>query len=93
MQVNQEIDPDNCQDPSLGGGEKTSERGGNKKSMNTLKVNTGKCIGKIKPMHGVNNVPFVPCETGEGLFQKMREAGIPFSRLHDTGGEWGGSPI
>lgn len=48
--------------------------------------------GEIKPMHGVNNAPFVPKDYGNpGLFQKMKEAGIPFSRLHDTGGDWGGA--
>ncbi len=51
-----------------------------------------KTCGRIKPMHGVNNVPFVPGDYGDsGLFQKMSEAGIPFSRLHDTGGDWGGA--
>lgn len=55
-------------------------------------IDFSKACGRIKPMHGVNNVPFVPQDYGNsGLFQKMAEAGIPFSRLHDTGGDWGGA--
>lgn len=55
-------------------------------------IDFSKTCGRIKPMHGVNNVPFVPQDYGNsGLFQKMSEAGIPFSRLHDTGGDWGGA--
>ena len=40
---------------------------------------------KIKPLHGVNNSPMMldqPIET-------FREAGIPYVRMHDTGGAYG----
>lgn len=60
--------------------------------MSTVTVDYTKIIGKIKPMHAVNNVPCVPYDANQNnLFQKMKEAGIPYSRLHDTGGRYGGS--
>ena len=46
-----------------------------------------KLKGKIKPLHGVNNSPLSLYEPPKGF----REAGIPFCRLHDTGGAFGGS--
>jgi len=56
-----------------------------------VKVDFSKKIGKIKPMHCVNNVPFVPYNKGQNdLYLKMQEAGIPYTRLHDTGGTYGG---
>lgn len=44
--------------------------------------------GVIKPMHGINNGPFHYCNYE--MFPALTEAGIPFSRLHDTGGRYGG---
>lgn len=53
-----------------------------------LTVNSDKTIGKIKPMHGVGQPPF----TGSNfkMFHYLTEAGIPYSRLHDVGGPYGG---
>lgn len=49
-------------------------------------------LGKIKPMHAINNVPCLPYDTNENnLFVKLQEAGVPYARLHDTGGMFGGS--
>ena len=42
---------------------------------------------KIKPLHGVNNSPVSLHEPPKGF----REAGIPFCRLHDTAGPYGGA--
>ncbi len=47
--------------------------------------------GKIKPMHAVNNMPTVPTDWGYDLFGKLREAHVPYARLHDTGGYFGGA--
>lgn len=55
-----------------------------------ISVDFTKTVGKIKPFHAVNNAPIL----GSGnfsMFHYLREAGIPFSRLHDTGGEYGKS--
>ena len=54
-----------------------------------INVDFSKEMGKIKPMHGVGQPPFVGMEFK--MFRYLTEAGIPFSRLHDTGGWFGGS--
>lgn len=50
-------------------------------------VNFNDCVGKIKPMHAINNAPLLGA-TSE-LFHYLGEAKIPYSRLHDTGGAYG----
>ena len=60
--------------------------------MNEIQVDFRQIKGKIKPMHAVNNVPCVPYDNKQNnLFVKMQEAGIPYARLHDTGGRYGGA--
>jgi len=58
-----------------------------------VKIHTDfdKSCGRIKPMHAVNNMPTVPTDWGYGLFSKLREAHVPYARLHDTGGYFGGA--
>ncbi|MGN1120977.1 MAG: hypothetical protein ACI4RV_01340 [Eubacteriales bacterium] len=49
-------------------------------------------IGRIKPMHAVNRVPCVPYDDhANNLFDKLAEAGVPYVRLHDVGGQYGGA--
>jgi len=45
----------------------------------------------IKPMHGVGQPPILggPEGVGTSLFHYLEEAGIPYARLHDTGGRFG----
>ncbi len=56
--------------------------------MLTLTPDFTKPLGKIKPMHAVNNAPmfWTYCDA----FHYLTEAGIPYARLHDTGGLLGG---
>lgn len=54
-----------------------------------IKVDFGKVIGKIKPMHGVGQPPFIG--TDFSAFSYLKEVGVPFSRLHDVGGAFGGN--
>ncbi len=55
--------------------------------MPNIKVDFNQIVGEIKPFHAINNAPiFSPTD----LFHYMGEAGIPYSRLHDTGGFLGG---
>lgn len=44
-------------------------------------INKNVIAGKIKPMHCINNAPSFDDEV---LFETLTEAGIPYSRLHDT---------
>ena len=54
--------------------------------MNTVRVKN-ECIGKIKPMHAINNAPIDI--TFDGNFSLLSDASIPYARLHDTGGHYG----
>ena len=57
--------------------------------MLTVKISTEKTVKPMKPMHGGGQPPMA----GQDLtrhFHYLTEAGIPFSRLHDVGGVFGG---
>lgn len=53
----------------------------------SLSIDTSRSRGKIKPMHSINNAPFRGADFSK--FYYLSEAGIPYSRLHDTGGIFG----
>ena len=53
-----------------------------------ITANFSKITGKIKPMHAVGQPPFLGCN--DKFFHYLTEAGIPYSRLHDVGGAYGG---
>ena len=57
--------------------------------MAVLTVDFSKAVGRVKPMHGVGQPPFGGLDFS--LFHYLSEAGIPFSRLHDVGGMFGGT--
>ena len=58
--------------------------------IDSIKIDFNKVIRKIKPMHAINNPPTVP-DDSEGLYAKIKEANIPYARLHDTGNQFGGA--
>ena len=43
--------------------------------------------GRIKPLHGINNSPVIY----NGELPELKDAGIPYVRLHDAGGPFGGT--
>ncbi len=53
-----------------------------------IKVDFSKIIGKIKPLHGVGQPPF--SGTDFSMIKYLKDAGVPYSRLHDVGGVYGG---
>lgn len=54
-----------------------------------ISVDFGTVTGKIKPVHGVNNASRI---TNYGpLLDDFKKLQIPVSRLHDTGGTYGGT--
>ena len=61
--------------------------------MANINVNFNKTVGQIKPMHAVGQPPF----SGGFLsfdfshIQYLKDANIPYSRLHDVGGDFGGN--
>lgn len=56
---------------------------------NTLKIDFTTQSGKIKPMHAINNLPVYPINSND-TYERMQEANVPYARLHDTGGRYGG---
>lgn len=56
--------------------------------MNKITVNNNKTIGKIKPMHGVGQPPVLGSNFSK--IDYLANASVPFSRLHDVGGNYGG---
>lgn len=52
-----------------------------------LTVNWEHSVGAVKPMHGVGQPPF--SGTDFSMLHYLKEAGIPYSRLHDVGGYHG----
>lgn len=58
--------------------------------MEKITYNFSEQEGYIKPLHGVNNAPYAVLNE-ELSTEFMKGAGIPFSRLHDAMGPYGGS--
>ena len=56
--------------------------------MNTLHIDFGRKLGPVKPVNGVGQPPILGI-TNASLFSYLRDAGIPYSRLHDVGGAFG----
>ena len=54
-----------------------------------LNIDTSEKIGKIKPMHAGGQPP-VTSNASDVYFHYLTEAGIPYSRLHDVNGAFGG---
>lgn len=52
-----------------------------------VRVDFTKDLGPMKPLHGINNSPV---RYGEPI-KELKEAGIPYCRLHDTAGAFGGT--
>ena len=53
-------------------------------------VDSAAAGGPIKPVNGVGQPPMVGAMNGWSMLHFLKEAGIPFSRLHDVGGRLGG---
>ena len=61
--------------------------------MNQFTVDFTKKTGEIKPLHGVNNAPYsVNMGKDQARVKELfTQAHIPYSRLHDTNGSYGGT--
>ena len=57
--------------------------------MTHISIDKQNVIGKIKPMHAVGQPPLLGTSTTK--FHYLTEANIPYSRLHDVGGWFGGN--
>ena len=54
----------------------------------TIKILPSATLGSVKPVNGVGQPPILGVGS-DSLFHYLTDAGIPFSRLHDTGGSFG----
>ena len=54
-----------------------------------LNIDFNKTTGPVKAMHGIGQPPLDGPD--DGMFHYLTEAGIPYSRLHDVGGDFGGN--
>ena len=52
-----------------------------------VKVDFTQTVGPVRPMHGVGQPPLIYYDCR--LFSYLKEAGVPYSRLHDVGGAYG----
>lgn len=57
--------------------------------MSIIKIDTSTAVNRIKPMHGGGQPPMTST-ANDVFFHYLTEAGIPYSRLHDVGGVFGG---
>ena len=57
----------------------------------SVKVDFSQEVGRIKPMHGVGQPPMIGKLSSWSLMHYLKEAGVPYSRLHDVGGGFGGN--
>lgn len=58
--------------------------------MDKIKINLVEKLGEIKPMHGINNLPYSAKD--QSFARKfLKDSGAPYCRLHDTQGAYGGS--
>ena len=57
--------------------------------MSLIEVDFSKVIGRMKPVHGIGAPPI--CSKDTSFFPFLYDAGIPYSRLHDVGGAFGGN--
>lgn len=54
-----------------------------------LTIEPQKATGPIKPVNGVGQPPMVGQLAGWGMMHYLKDAGIPYARLHDVGGLMG----
>ena len=61
--------------------------------MSGIRVDFSKKVGTVKPMHAVGQPPFTSgfVKIDFSPMQILKEANIPYSRLHDVGGPFGGN--
>ena len=55
-----------------------------------VETDVGKSIGPVKPVNGVGQPPMIGQLADWSMMHYLKEAGIPYSRLHDVGGWLGG---
>ncbi len=55
-----------------------------------VSVDPDASVGLVKPVNGVGQPPMIGALKDWPMMRYLKEAGIPYSRLHDVGGRLGG---
>ena len=58
--------------------------------VSNIRIDPRAAVGPVKPVNGVGQPPMVGALRDWPMFRYLKEAGIPYSRLHDVGGWLGG---
>lgn len=59
--------------------------------MQNITIDFSRTDGRIRPLHGVNCAPYSKNDRGAFATKVFRQAKIPYSRLHDCMGSYGGA--
>ena len=61
--------------------------------MKKIAIDFSKSAGPVKPVHSVGQGPVLPGfkMPDFSMFRHLKEAGVPYARLHDVGGWFGGN--
>ena len=54
--------------------------------MAKLHIDFDRALGRVRPMHGVGQPPLTGIDNR--MFHYLKEAGVPYSRPHDAGGDF-----
>ena len=55
-----------------------------------VNIDFSRAVGPVKPVNGVGQPPLTGALSSWSMLHYLKEAGIPYSRLHDVGGRLGG---
>ena len=56
-----------------------------------IAIDFAKSIGPVKPVHSTGQGPMLSGKAPDfSMFRYFKEAGVPYARLHDVGGRFGG---
>ena len=59
--------------------------------MRHISIDFTKSIGPVRPVHSTGQGPVLPGLMPDfSMFRYLKEAGVPYARLHDVGGMFGG---
>ncbi len=60
--------------------------------MRHISIDFSKTAGPVKPVHSTGQGPLLPGKAPDfSMFRYLKEAGVPYARLHDVGGWFGGN--
>ena len=72
-------------------GKRVTRHCGDAAALRSIAIDFAKSIGPVKPVHSTGQGPMLPGKAPDfSMFRYFKEAGVPYARLHDVGGRFGG---